>query len=196
MTQNLVGYFGFGSLVNTATLRTNYVDTIPVVLNGWRRHWQGRPGIDDPEIALLSIHRHEQSKLHGLLVVDNLENLTKVDEREEGYQRIRLGSEDFAIATGTQELPEALYVYVANPAREPDARPPLLQSYLDAVMQGYLHQFGASGLSHFIETTIGFDREIIKDRHQPQYPRAIRLEKNHADLFDDTLSGAGVMFSG
>lgn len=192
MTDQLVGYFGFGSLVNTSTLRTDYIETIPVALKGWRRHWQGRPAVDDPEIALLSIHRHENAQLHGLIVVDSLENLDAVDEREQGYQRVQLSHDDFVVEGRT--LPANLYVYVANTANEPDAQPPLLQSYLDAVMQGYLNEYGSNGLTHFIETTIGFDRPIIKDRNQPQYPRAIELDESSAELFDNTLRTAGVRF--
>lgn len=192
MTKQLVGYFGFGSLVNTATLRTDYIETIPVALKGWRRHWQGRPAVDDPEIALLSIHKHEDAQLHGLIVVDSLKNLEAVDKREQGYQRVQLGHSDF-VAQG-RDLPANLYVYVANTANEPDSQPPLLQSYLDAVMQGYLNEYGSSGLAHFIETTIGFEREIILDRNQPRYPRAIALDQTSAELFDNTLRSAGVLF--
>ncbi|MFK5980987.1 MAG: gamma-glutamylcyclotransferase [Rhizobiaceae bacterium] len=192
MTNQLVGYFGFGSLVNTATLRTDYIDTIPVALKGWRRHWQGRPAADDPEIALLSIHKHDNARLHGLIVVDSLENLEMVDEREQGYQRVQLCHSDFLLQG--RDLPANLYVYVANPANEPDSQPPLLQSYLDAVMQGYLNEYGSTGLAHFIETTIGFERSIIKDRNEPQYPRAIELDYASKELFDNTLMRAGVLF--
>lgn len=192
MTKQLVGYFGFGSLVNTATLRTDYIETIPVALKGWRRHWQGRPAVDDPEIALLSIHKYDNAQLYGLIVVDSLENLEAVDEREQGYQRVQLSHDDFH-AQG-RDLPANLYVYVANAANEPDSQPPLLQSYLDAVMQGYLNEYGSNGLAHFIETTIGFEREIILDRSQPRYPRAIKLDQTSAELFDNTLRSAGVLF--
>lgn len=192
MTNQLVGYFGFGSLVNTATLRTDYIETIPVTLKGWRRHWQGRPAVDDLEIALLSIHKHEDAQLHGLIVVDSLENLEAVDKREQGYQRVQLSLDDFVVQG--RDLPANLYVYVANAANEPDSEPPLLQSYLDAVMQGYRNEYGSSGLAHFIETTIGFEREIILDRSHPKYPRAIELDQTSAELFDNTLREAGVRF--
>ncbi|MBL4727605.1 MAG: gamma-glutamylcyclotransferase [Rhizobiaceae bacterium] len=196
MTKQMVGYFGFGSLVNTATLRTDYIETIPVALKGWRRHWQGRPAVDDPEIALLSIHRYDNAQLHGLIVVDRLENLEMVDERERGYQRVQLSHDDFLVQGRDLpvNLPTELYVYVANPASEPDSQPPLLQSYLDAVMQGYLNEYGSYGLAHFIETTIGFERSIILDRNEPRYPRAIELDQASAELFDKTLRGAGVLF--
>ncbi|MBL4890463.1 MAG: gamma-glutamylcyclotransferase [Rhizobiaceae bacterium] len=192
MIKQLVGYFGFGSLVNTATLRTDYIETIPVALKGWRRHWQGRPAVDDPEIALLSIHRYDDAQLHGLIVVDSLENLEAVDKREQGYQRVQLSHDDFVVQG--RALPANLYVYVANAANEPDSEPPLLQSYLDAVMQGYLNEYGSSGLAHFIETTTGFERKIILDRSQPRYPRAIELDQTSAELFDNTLREAGVRF--
>ena len=38
----LIAYFGYGSLVNRATLRTNVVGAGRARLKGWRREWQGR----------------------------------------------------------------------------------------------------------------------------------------------------------
>ncbi len=57
----LIAYFGYGSLVNRKTLPDNIIDAFPVTLKGWRRHWQRRPkekiGFgDNYSIALLSIH--------------------------------------------------------------------------------------------------------------------------------------------
>jgi len=55
---------------------------------------------------------------------------------------------------------------------------------------------GHHGIKHFIETTIGFGRRIIMDRHEPLYPRAIKPGDDLSRLFDDTLQAAGVRFEG
>ena len=94
---DLVGYFGFGSLVNQDTLRTSYVDIVPAKLKGWRRHWQARTGPLSKEVAMLSVHEDEQCDILGALVIDRSENLPSVDEREAGYTRRRLRPEDLVL---------------------------------------------------------------------------------------------------
>jgi len=200
MTDELVGYFGFGSLVNQATLRTNYIDAIPTRLAGWRRHWQGRSHNADDHGALLSIHPHEKGELFGMLVVDHLENLPLVDERESGYSRVEINTDVLKLSFEghklhtVADLPAHLYVYVAKTPEVEGTHLPLLQSYTDAVMQGYLREYGQFGLSHFIETTIGFNRAIVRDRQHPRYARAVDLPAVQADLFDGILRDAGVCF--
>ncbi|MEK1890750.1 MAG: gamma-glutamylcyclotransferase, partial [Phyllobacterium sp.] len=53
----LVAYFGYGSLVNRQTLRTEIVDAVPARLHGWRRLWRPRPDMPGFPAALLSIRR-------------------------------------------------------------------------------------------------------------------------------------------
>ncbi len=42
MSEVMIAYFGYGSLVNTRTLQSDYIAAIPAGLKGWRRHWQAR----------------------------------------------------------------------------------------------------------------------------------------------------------
>ena len=67
MKGHLVGYFGFGSLVNKHTLRTSYVEIVPATLKGWRRHWQARTDTLEQDVALLSIHRDVSCNIKGIL---------------------------------------------------------------------------------------------------------------------------------
>ena len=202
MRKGLVGYFGYGSLVNRRTLTTDYVACMPAKLKGWRRHWQAREhGAEPADIALLTVHEHAESTIMGMLVIDRLENLASVDEREARYDRVAIAREslEFVVEAGREEahasLPEALYVYVGR-RRPGEERPPmLLQSYLDAVMAGFHAEFGDDGLAHFLETTIGFDREIVADRHAPVYKRSIALDPDLASRFDTLLKRAGVRFA-
>lgn len=195
MSNGLVGYFGFGSLVNRHTLRTDYVDLIPARLNGWRRHWQSRTKTLEEQVALLSIHPDPACSIQGLIVIDKQENLPLVDEREVGYNRhvvspdqIKPSRPDFDDA----DMPDELYVYVAKEDNSIPERGCLLQSYLDAVMQGFRNEFGDDGVSHFVETTAGFEREIILDRDRPRYPRSVNLSDDEMTLFDLSLRAAGV----
>jgi len=190
-SRELVGYFGFGSLVNKKTLRTSYIGVVPASLKGWRRHWQARTRLIDEDVALLSIHRDPDCIIMGMLVIDLAENMPLVDEREAGYTRNRLSRDDLALPDSA-EIPDDLFVYVADEAKQTDTGS-LLQSYLDAVMQGFLHEYGEAGVSHFVDTTTRFERGLIRDRNNPLYPRSVSLNAAEAALFDRELERAGVL---
>jgi len=114
-----------------------------------------------------------------------------VDEREAGYTRNRLSRDDLALPDSAK-IPDDLFVYVADEAKQTDTGS-LLQSYLDAVMQGFLHEYGEAGVSHFVDTTTRFERGLIRDRNNPLYPRSISLNAAEAALFDRELERAGVL---
>ncbi len=192
MSKELVGYFGFGSLVNKQTLRTSYVDIFPANLIGYSRHWQARSKTFENHVSLLSIHPDETSNIKGVVVLDLLENLPLVDEREAGYSRHKIGCDQLEVSKDTK-LPDNLYVYIANEVEGVIDDGSLLQSYLDAVMQGFRNEYGDDGVSHFIDTTKGFERHINLDRSAPLYPRDVKLTSEEIVLFDSELKRAGVL---
>jgi len=192
MSEKLVGYFGFGSLVNRNTLRTSYVETVPATLNGFSRHWEPRPRIFGNNISLLSVHEDTQVSIKGMVVVDLLDNLPLVDEREAGYTRHKLSREQLELHA-SDELPDELYVYIADKVEDANEQGTLLQSYIDAVMQGFRNEYGDAGVAHFVDTTKGFDRHVHLDRPNPFYPRHVELSHEEISLFDAELKRAGVL---
>lgn len=192
MTKQLVGYFGFGSLVNRHTLRTSYVDIVPASLKGYSRHWQARSKTFDNPVSLLSIHEDETTVIKGVIVLDLLENLPLVDEREAGYTRHQLDHSQLELPNAVS-LPDELYVYIANEEEGASDDGALLQSYLDAVMQGFRNEYGNDGVSHFVNTTKGFERNILLDRSAPLYPRDVKLCEEEISLFDNELRRVGVI---
>ena len=189
-SEDLVGYFGFGSLVNKHTLRTSYVDIVPATLKGWCRHWQARTDTLEEDVALLSIHRDEACSIKGMLVIDLQENLAAVDDREAGYTRHQLALQDLILPKDFSP-PSELYVYVADEAVDVEDTGALLQSYMDAVLQGFRNEYGDDGVMHFVETTKGFERRILFDRSRPLYPRHVSLLEEESTLFDDALGRVG-----
>jgi hypothetical protein len=199
----LVGYFGYGSLVNRATLTTGLVEAHPARLKGWRRTWRPRPEMgpdmdatpgatlpDGVTPSLLSAHPAEGFSIDGLLVIDFAVNLAGIDTREFRYHRrdIRLSDLEFAQPGHGIGAEIALHVYEArieHPAAEGPA--PILRSYLDAVMQGFLREFGPDGLHRFVAETDAFHTPIHEDRAQPLYPRAVSLSPAEMELFDVVL---------
>ena len=192
MSKQLVGYFGFGSLVNKHTLRTSYVDIVPATLKGYSRHWQARSETFENHVSLLSIHADEACEIKGMIVFDLLENLPLVDEREAGYSRHKLTHDQVEIGDGTH-LPDELYVYIADEVAGAKDDGALLQSYLDAVMQGFRNEYGDAGVAHFVDTTKGFNRKIYLDRSTPLYPRDVKLTEDEKAMFDVELKRAGVV---
>lgn len=206
-TGELVGYFGYGSLVNQNTLTTNHVEVYRARLKGWRRTWRPRPGMgldmgatpgvmlpDGLAPSLLSAHRAEGFSIDGLLVIDFAVNLADVDTREFRYHRrdIALADLEFTEPGHSLGADITLHVYEARTEHPPAEGPaPILRSYLDAVMQGFLREFGADGLHRFVAETDAFHTPIHEDRAEPLYPRAVRLSPAEMELFDHVLGRVG-----
>ncbi len=201
----LVGYFGYGSLVNRATLQTGFVGAHRARLRGWRRTWLPRPDMG-PETgptpagslreglapSLLTAHRAPDAAIDGLLVIDFAENLPHIDAREFLYHRRDISLEDLEFIDPPADLGSVgdidLHVYEARVEHPPTEGPsPILRSYLDAVMQGFLSEFGEDGLHRFVAETDAFHMPIHEDRHAALYPRAVSLSAREIELFDAAL---------
>lgn len=198
----IVAYFGYGSLVNRATHRTGIVAARPCRLKGWRRFWRPRPDMPfDPlratPVSLLTIRRVATSWIDGLLVFDRAENLPAIDVREAHYERRLVPVADIELREG--RLPDACDIFVYE-AREGlpdhDARAcPILQSYLDAVLQGFLAEHGEAGLTRFVLETDGFETVVLADRDAPVYPRAVVLTASERALIDSVLARRGIRYT-
>jgi hypothetical protein len=188
-----VAYFGYGSLVNRATLRTDIVDIVPARLVGWRRIWRPRPDMPGFPAALLTVRREPDAVCDGVLIIDRATNLAAVDEREARYRRIPLGPQELEISQAFEDGIPA-YVYEADPELPPHREPPaILQSYLDAVMQGFLAIHGEAGLRRFLAETAGFAEIPIRpDREKPAYPRAVTLSDTERAFFDSLYDEYGL----
>lgn len=188
--QDWVGYFGYGSLVNDNTRNAESFG-VPGRLKGYRRRWsiwkasQERKTFGFGGIAALSVEAKTDAFLDGLLVFDLKSHLPKVDEREDMYDRVKLNLSDFQT---DHDLPQGIdcYIYVGQPAHTEKADPafPILQSYVDAVMQGFIIKFGEKGLARFVEETDGWHTPIVLDREKPFYPRHVSLNAEETALVD------------
>lgn len=90
-----------------------------------------------------------------------------LDAREAAYTR------QDASAQITPRLSGPVALYVVPPAHwDHSADPhPILLSYLDVVVSGFLDAFGPKGVARFFTTTAGW-RTVQDDRAAPIYPRA------------------------
>jgi hypothetical protein len=157
--------FGYGSLVNAST--HDFLAPNPARLSGWRRYWCQ---IEATDHAFLSICRSEGDIIDGLLAPVEPQQWPGLDAREAGYDRL---SSLAAIYTDDHAACEsACTVYAVPPITSP-TRPctaPILRSYLDVVLQGYLTVFGLDGAKRFMAST-DWNCAVLDDRAAPLYPR-------------------------
>ena len=177
-------FFGYGSLVNAAT--HSYTTTHPAKLMGWRRVWRHT---SIRELAYLSVTPADGAQIDGLIAKVPNSDWDALDLRETGYFRSSLQGTSLTHSAGQVDV----QMYQTHPEREirPDVRHPILLSYLDVVVQGFLSAFGEEGVDRFFDTTDGWDAHILNDRSNPLYPRSQTLTPSEIALVDWHLSALG-----
>ncbi len=177
-------FFGYGSLVNQAT--HDFPMPRRATLRGWRREWRHT---DLRPVAFLSARPDPASRIDGLIAHVPNDDWAALDQREWAYDRVPV------TAAVTHPLPHTveIAVYSVPPHHpSPDQSHPILLSYLDVVLQGYLREFGPDGVTRFLATTDGWDTPILNDRPAPRYPRAQQLSNAETDMVDQALRQLGV----
>ena len=163
-------FFGYGSLVNLNT--HDYANVEKVTISGWRRIWRSTT---HREFAILSVKPDAQTTLDGITASVPNGDWAALDEREFAYRRCSL-SDGKAI----YEIVDHIITPTAGPY-------PILRSYLDVVIQGYLREFGPDGVSHFFATTDQW-APIYDDRAAPLYPRHQPITADETALVDKHLA--------
>lgn len=174
-------FFGYGSLVNCAT--HTYPDAQHAVLCGWRRTWKQtalRP------VAFLTATPDPNTEIEGLIAHVPGNDWRKLDEREWAYDRVPATSQTRHNLDHLAEI--AVYAVPEHAQANASDTHPILLSYLDVVVQGYLREFGATGAARFFETTSGWEAPILNDRSDPRYPRSQRLSARETDFVDLALA--------
>jgi len=173
-------FFGYGSLVNRATHL--FEDAHPAQLTGWRRAWRHtrlRP------LAFLTAVPAEGHQIDGLVAHVPNDNWVALDEREHAYDRTPVT--DLTSHSVLRPIHVQVYSIPHGKHGVPDETHPVLLSYVDVVVQGYLREFGEDGVARFFETTDGWDARILDDRTQPIYSRHQSLGSDERALVDDWL---------
>lgn len=176
-------FFGYGSLVNRQT--HDYPHCAPVKVKGWRRAWR-RSG--DRRWCYLTAVPCQTAELWGLMAAVPGADWQALDLREAAYDR-HLVPHEHAKTPAQSQL--SIYAIAPENQCQPQIDSPVLLSYLDVVVQGYLREFGQDGAAHFFETTDGWDAPILDDRADPRYPRHQSLSTNERAVVDDALARLG-----
>lgn len=173
-------FFGYGSLVNRDTHSFTPIHLSRI--DGWRRVWHRAP---IRPAAFLSVVRDPGSWIDGVIAPVPNDDWVALDAREYAYDRIAVTEAVTHGATDVRDV--SIYAIPPENAAPPDEEHPILLSYIDAVIQGYLREYGETGAVRFIETTEGWNTPVKDDRASPIYPRARILSATERSLVDDML---------
>ena len=178
-------FFGYGSLVNRAT--HDFARPVPAQLVGWRRAWRHT---DLRPVAFLTAVPDPGCVIDGLIAQVPKGDWAALDQREWAYDRIPASA---SVRHGLKVAPD-IAVYAVPEVRHspPGANYPVLLSYIDVVVQGYLREFGEAGVARFFATTDGWETPVLNDRAAPRYPRHQQLEADQVVLVDRHLTALGV----
>ena len=166
-------FFGYGSLVNRAT--HSYPEIRKTKVSGWARAWRHS---NLREVAFLTAIPDAQSTIEGVTAAVPNNDWAALDEREFAYDRVALECHENT----------AIYAIPTDKHSAASKAHPILLSYLDVVVQGYLNEFGEAGAALFFATTHGWDAPILNDRSAPIYPRHQNLTSDETAFVDAALS--------
>lgn len=173
-------FFGYGSLVNRDT--HSYPDAQQAQLTGWRRAWV-RTAVRD--LVFLSVVADPGCTIDGLVAAVPDADWAALDLREAGYARLSSGG---AVTHNIAPAPDIAH-YAVPPAKTGvPGDHAILLSYLDVVVQGFLREFGETGVQAFFDTTDGWDTPVLNDRATPRYPRHKTLLPTETALVDHHLA--------
>jgi tetratricopeptide (TPR) repeat protein len=163
---------------------------------------RGRGGTDGNGPAATEKEEEEEegaaAEINGVLFRIRAEMLPDFDRREAGYDRVVLGDDAYTVLPpdfyGTQAKGdgayhagpapgEEAYVYVprASFASDADESHPLLQSYVDTVLQGCLEWGGEAMAREFVGTTGGWSGYFLNDTPSSRRPWLFRRQYDTID---------------
>ncbi len=191
-------YFGYGSLVNRKT-RPESEPWQRATLRGWAREWghranrpwrheSGDAAVTGRGVSALSVRQRDGSAIDGVLVPIALADLPLLDAREEGYYRVELPASDFSVDTPLSVDRVIMYVSSDEQSGWANSEFPLIQSYIDCVIDGFNALFGVDGVQRFLDSTDDWTLPLYNDRNNPLYPRAIELTPEQREQTDQWLS--------
>ena len=173
-------FFGYGSLVNRNT--HSFTPIHASQITGWRRVWRRAP---NRPAAFLSVIAEPGALIDGVIAPVPNDDWVALDAREFSYARIAVTESVSHQVRDVRDI--SIYAIPPDDAAPPDKDHPILLSYVDAVLQGYLREFGESGAERFCATTDGWDTPVRNDRDDPVYPRAQVLTQAEKGFVDDML---------
>jgi cation transport regulator ChaC len=162
---------------------------------GYRRGWNFR---SNTGFTALGITKDEEqaTDINGVVFRITQEMLADFDRREVGYDRVEITKDDLKlISPGSSKEGEEVenlmgksgsrngkvWVYIPQEAYEANEDHPILQSYVDTVMQGCLEWGGEQMAMEFVATTSNWSPYFLNDTPSSRRPWLFRKEYNTID---------------
>jgi hypothetical protein len=176
--------FGYGSLINTPSRNATAgksTPAIPVRVSaafGYVRSWRDRSRSGFTALGLRRPFEGEGPMTINGVIFPVGDDMSAFDEREKGYVRVEV-PRALIEAVSWQPLPTQGTVWVYVPKAEgkapgkglpsPDARFPLVESYIDVVIEGGL-EYGPEFAREILETTRDWSPYWLNDRTLARRP--------------------------
>jgi len=177
--------FGYGSLINSASRNSTAGKEVPAIparvsaAFGYIRAWSNRSTSGFTALGLRKPAPGEKaSTINGVLYPVEGDDMAKYDVREQGYTRVEVPRDEIE-PVSWMPLPASGRIWVYIPVEaggEPDvglspasAEFPLLQSYIDVVVEGAL-EYGESFANELLETTSDWSDYWLNDRELARRP--------------------------
>lgn len=175
--------FGYGSLVNAATLPTGLA-TLRAELPGWIRQWRNPRLEPAGPICGLTVQRAERSTIQGVLfeLRDDLQEALLLREGEDELTEVTAKT----LEEG-REVKSHVFVTPASRLRWASDECPICLSYLHCILAGYLNVYGRAGIEAFLDSTLGWHLPLLDDTAKPRYPRALHLSPDQLTEMQDCL---------
>jgi hypothetical protein len=171
--------FGYGSLINTPSRNSSVTTPIPAIpvrvseQFGFTRVWNDRA---PSGFTALGLRKADASmpatSINGVLFAVTGGDISAYDQREEGYTRVEILRSNIETLSW-QGLPREGHIWVYVPTRPgykpgeglpvPDGKYPILQSYIDVVVEGGM-EYGDTYTKELIATTKGWNTYWLNDR--------------------------------
>jgi hypothetical protein len=165
---------------------------------GYRRGWKFRSNTGFTALGLTIAKDEERGMdINGVLFRITEEMLADFDRREVGYDRVEIKMEDIELLAressstkkrrrqdNRDETPNGkMWVYIPQEAScvEANEDHPILQSYVDTVMQGCLEWGGEQMAMEFVATTSNWSPYFLNDTPSSRRPWLFRKEYNTID---------------
>lgn len=176
---------GYGSLINTASRNataSHPIHAIPVRVSaafGYIRTWNDRSPSGFTALGLARATPGQSAMtINGVIFPAAGNDMAAYDAREAGYARVAVPRQDVE-AVSWERLPAhgQFWIYIPDlPGKPPgvglpppSADFPLLESYIDVVIQGGL-EYGPGFAREIIATTRGWSRYWLNDRELARRP--------------------------
>jgi hypothetical protein len=201
--------FGFGSIINTATHApwlaempaSNCTAALPgqrAILKatfGCERSWNFRSNTGFTALGITRVENGEAKDICGVLFRITHDMIPAFDRREVGYDRVEIDREHLEFVPADKIYKESLdtplqiqsnehiWVYIPQQSYCLTANEdhPILQSYVDTVMQGCLEWGGESMAVQFVQTTTGWSTFFLNDTPSSRRPWLYRKEYSTID---------------